>query len=68
VLEVNRASALKALDDAMADGIKLMLNILVQGVEGNNPKAAEERFNNGLRFHLTAYSLAEKSINEIIGE
>lgn len=65
---MNRATALKYLDDAMSDGMNKMLGILVQGIENNDSKAAIQRFNNGLHFYMTAYSLAEKSIKEIIGE
>ena len=64
---MNRASALKALDDAMADEMKLLFHVFVQGFETND-KHSTDRFRNGLKIHLAAYTAAEQAITETIGE
>jgi hypothetical protein len=67
VLEVNRASALKALDDAMVDEMRIMVSVLVRGFESDDKKSTD-RFRNGLKIHNAAYAVAEQAIKDLVGE
>lgn len=65
---MNRADAMRAIDDAFADGLKKMFAVLVDGlIEGETSKAIKA-FTGGLSFHDEAHAKASAAIEQIFPE
>jgi len=67
---VKREIALKALDDAFADRVKLEYDNLANGFMGspNAKEAAKTTFRKGLSIHVDAFEFATSFINETFKE
>jgi hypothetical protein len=54
---MNEGAALKAVDEAFAEGVRKMFAIFVQGLEADKPDVAglSTRFRRGLAFHCDAH-------------
>ena len=53
---MNRDTAIKAIDDAFADGVKHLYDVFVQGlICGDTLKVLSDRFEKGITAHGEAY-------------
>jgi hypothetical protein len=62
---MKRADAQKAIDDAFADGLKLLYERLVSNIEEQPPTEAVKEFMAGLSKRDEAHSLASAAVEKI---
>lgn len=68
-MSADRDTALKALDDAFADGVKRLFSVFLQGLEDPSATQAElmGRFKRGLAYHCDAYGKTKAIVETYFG-
>lgn len=64
---MTRADALKALDDAFADGVKQLYSVLRANVISGTPDSAG-KFEKGIASHIETHVIASASVTKIFEE
>jgi hypothetical protein len=65
---MKRADAQKAIDEAFAEGLKHLFVVLVQNLQGEARRDAENHFMAGIAFHDEAHAKASTAIDRIFPE